>query len=57
MPSVEDYLDELVLKLERKGMVTRSEGNVIITEKGNIYVKKFLEKYPELAILVWLSTP
>ncbi|MCK9369975.1 hypothetical protein M0R04_08735 [Candidatus Dojkabacteria bacterium] len=57
MPNIENFIDDLILKLERRGMITRSDGKINITDKGNSYVKKFLEKYPEVAILVWLSTP
>ena len=55
--TLEQYLNELLNKLEKRGMVARSDRNVTLTTKGDIYVKKFLEKYPEMAILVWLSTP
>lgn len=54
---IEEYLDKLVEKLERKGMVVRNNSDLIITDKGREYIQKFLERYPEMAILIWLSIP
>jgi Mn-dependent DtxR family transcriptional regulator len=57
MIKINKAIDEVVSGLERKGYVTQSDSTVKLTDKGERFVNFYLNKYPDLAILIFLSMP
>jgi predicted transcriptional regulator len=57
MIRIEKAIDDVVNDLEKKGLVTQSDNNIALTDKGEKFVNYYLNKYPGMAILIFLSSP